>query len=101
MRVSEVSSLFLVLTTPSPYFLESMTLVVALEDVKNVEARYILAEVILEGREVNPPRHQSTRRLPIVLVIDDNPAIRDMVSWALELDGYESAEASDGLEALA
>ena len=46
-------------------------------------------------------RHQSTRHLPIVLVIDDNPAIRDMVSWALELDGYEAAEASDGLEALA
>ena len=46
-------------------------------------------------------RHQSTRHLPIVLVVDDNPAIRDMVSWALELDGYEAAEASDGLEALA
>jgi len=62
---------------------------------------YILAEGISEGREVNPPRHQSTRRLPIVLVIDDNPAIRDMVSWALELDGYESAQATNGLEALA
>ena len=34
-------------------------------------------------------------------MIDDNPAIRDMVSWALELDGYESAQASNGLEALA
>jgi CheY-like chemotaxis protein len=39
-------------------------------------------------------------RLPIVLVIDDNPAIRDMVSWALELDGYEPAEAAEGQEAL-
>ncbi len=38
---------------------------------------------------------------PIVLVVDDNPAIRDMVSWALELDGYEPAEASEGNEALA
>ena len=38
---------------------------------------------------------------PIVLVVDDNPAIRDMVSWALELDGYEPAEASEGYEALA
>jgi len=37
---------------------------------------------------------------PIVLVIDDNPAIRDMVSWALELDGYEPAEAAEGQEAL-
>ena len=38
---------------------------------------------------------------PIVLVVDDNPAIRDMVSWALELDGYEPAEAAEGNEALA
>lgn len=37
---------------------------------------------------------------PLVLVIDDNPAIRDMVSWALELDGYEPAEAAEGQEAL-
>lgn len=40
-------------------------------------------------------------RHPVVLVIDDNPAIRDMVSWALELDGYEPAEAAEGREALA
>ncbi len=38
---------------------------------------------------------------PVVLVVDDNPAIRDMVSWALELDGYEPAEAAEGNEALA
>jgi len=37
---------------------------------------------------------------PLVLVVDDNPAIRDMVSWALELDGYEPAEAAEGQEAL-
>jgi CheY-like chemotaxis protein len=37
---------------------------------------------------------------PVVLVVDDNPAIRDMVSWALELDGYEPAEAAEGQEAL-
>ncbi|HET9920962.1 MAG TPA: response regulator [Ktedonobacteraceae bacterium] len=40
-------------------------------------------------------------RQPVVLVVDDNPAIRDMVSWALELDGYEPAEAAEGHEALA
>src|SRR5947209_9811753 len=40
-------------------------------------------------------------RHPIILVVDDNPAIRDMVSWALELDGYEPAEAAEGYEALA
>lgn len=44
---------------------------------------------------------QSGKHQPIVLVVDDNPAIRDMVSWALELDGYEPAEASEGQEALA
>ena len=36
-----------------------------------------------------------------MLVVDDNPAIRDMISWALELDGYEPAEAAEGQEALA
>src|SRR5579863_225999 len=44
---------------------------------------------------------QSNNRHPIVLVVDDNPAIRDMVSWALELDGFEPAEAAEGVEALA
>ncbi|GCE13331.1 response regulator [Tengunoibacter tsumagoiensis] len=39
-------------------------------------------------------------RSPVVLVVDDNPAIRDMVSWALELDGFEPAEAAEGQEAL-
>ncbi len=37
----------------------------------------------------------------VVLIVDDNPAIRDMVSWALELDGFEAAEVADGQEALA
>ena len=37
----------------------------------------------------------------VVLVVDDNAAIRDMVSWALELDGFEAAEVADGQEALA
>ncbi|GCE20327.1 response regulator [Dictyobacter kobayashii] len=46
------------------------------------------------------PAFQPQVPLPVVLVVDDNPAIRDMVSWALELDGYEPAEAADGQEAL-
>ncbi len=46
-------------------------------------------------------KQQLDGRQPIVLVVDDNPAIRDMVSWALELDGYEPAEAAEGYEALA
>ena len=43
-------------------------------------------------------RHQQRS---VVLVVDDNAAIRDMVSWALELDGYEAAEVANGHEALA
>ena len=46
-------------------------------------------------------KQQFDGRQPVVLVVDDNPAIRDMVSWALELDGYEPAEAAEGYEALA
>ena len=37
----------------------------------------------------------------VVLIVDDNPAIRDMVSWSLELEGFEAAEVADGEEALA
>ena len=50
---------------------------------------------------MNQEKKQLNGHQPIVLVADDNPAIRDMVSWALELDGYESAEAAEGQEALA
>jgi len=49
------------------------------------------------GSKVQNQRHQQRS---VVLVVDDNAAIRDMVSWALELDGYEAAEVSDGQEAL-
>lgn len=45
-------------------------------------------------------QQRGEERQPVVLVVDDNPAIRDMVSWALELDGYEPAEAAEGQEAL-
>lgn len=45
-------------------------------------------------------QHYNEGHQPVVLVVDDNPAIRDMVSWALELDGYEPAEAAEGQEAL-
>lgn len=37
---------------------------------------------------------------PVVLVVDDNSAIRNMVSCALMLEGYKPAEASEGQEAL-
>src|SRR5690348_7089649 len=45
-------------------------------------------------------QYMNRGQVPVVLVVDDNPAIRDMVSWALELDGYEPAEAAEGQEAL-
>lgn len=50
---------------------------------------------------MSQPQQYGKGHHPIVLVVDDNPAIRDMVSWALELDGYEPAEAAEGYEALA
>ena len=49
---------------------------------------------------MDQPQQYDEERQPVVLVVDDNPAIRDMVSWALELDGYEPAEAAEGQEAL-
>jgi len=55
---------------------------------KNIEEHMSQTRQTVDGRQ------------PVVLVVDDNPAIRDMVSWALELDGYESAEAAEGQEAL-
>lgn len=46
------------------------------------------------------PVHQIGEYRPVVLVVDDNAAIRDMLSWALELNGYEPAVATEGQEAL-
>lgn len=37
--------------------------------------------------------------LPIVLIVDDNPAIRNVVSWSLQLGGYQPIEAANGHEA--
>ncbi len=49
---------------------------------------------------VSKAQDQRHRQRPVVLIVDDNAAIRDMVSWALELDGIEAAEVADGQEAL-
>lgn len=43
---------------------------------------------------------QCAKRLPIVLIIDDNPSIRNVVSWSLRLGDYEPIEAANGLEAI-
>ncbi len=50
---------------------------------------------------VNTAQNQLHHQRSVVLIVDDNAAIRDMVSWALELDGFEAAEVADGQEALA
>ena len=51
---------------------------------------------VLMGQPNGRDGHRS-----IVMVVDDSPSIRDMVSWALELEGYEPVEATEGQEALA
>ena len=38
---------------------------------------------------------------PLVLVIDDQPAIQDLLSWALKLHGYRPVCVANGREALA
>lgn len=43
---------------------------------------------------------QYTHQSPIVLIVDDNPAIRNVVSWSLKLGGYEPIEAANGWEAV-
>lgn len=40
-------------------------------------------------------------RVPLILVVDDDPQIRQVVAFALRKEGLESAEAGDGAEALA
>jgi two-component system, chemotaxis family, chemotaxis protein CheY len=37
---------------------------------------------------------------PIVLIVDDNPSIRNIVAWSLKFGGFEPAEAANGLEAV-
>lgn len=58
-----------------------------------------LQETIKERNMVSQGQNQ--RHHPVVLVVDDNAAIRDMVTWALELDGFAPAVAAEGQEALA
>ena len=47
----------------------------------------------LEGMDARAER-------PAVLVIDDQPAILDMLSWSLALQGYQPVCAANGQEAL-
>ncbi len=47
----------------------------------------------------NPP--SPARPAPLVLIVDDDPHIRDVVRYALGVAGYRTAEAADGRAALA
>ncbi|HEX7733842.1 MAG TPA: response regulator [Ktedonobacteraceae bacterium] len=37
---------------------------------------------------------------PIVLIVDDNPSIRNIVAWSLQFGGFQPIEAANGLEAV-
>lgn len=52
------------------------------------------------GVERRPERVASRPAAPTVLVVEDDPHLRDMLRLALELDGYQVKEASDGYRAL-
>jgi two-component system cell cycle sensor histidine kinase/response regulator CckA len=50
---------------------------------------------------VTPMRPQRLRSVkPRVLLVDDEPAVRDLLAHCLEIDGYEAVVASSGQEAL-
>lgn len=55
----------------------------------------------MQSGNISQPHSQVAEHHPIVLIVDDSAAIRDMLSWALELDGYEPIEAAEGQEAFA
>jgi two-component system, chemotaxis family, chemotaxis protein CheY len=44
-------------------------------------------------------QHQRAKQ-PIVLIVDDNPAIRNVVAWSLQFGGFQPVEAANGLEAV-
>jgi CheY-like chemotaxis protein len=46
-------------------------------------------------------RSPDTPRRPVVLVVDDNDDVRESLGDALEVGGYDSAFAANGVEALA
>ncbi len=50
-------------------------------------------------RQFPTPEGQA-KRLPRVLVVDDSPTVRKLVSMTLQRSGYEVVHAADGMEAL-
>src|SRR5215203_5841002 len=51
-------------------------------------------------RRAEPAGGASTRASAVVLVVDDDPEIRDVVRWLLEDEGWTVQTASDGRDAL-
>lgn len=43
---------------------------------------------------------KKTGQTPIVLIVDDNPSIRNVVAWSLQFGGFQPIEAVNGLEAV-
>lgn len=48
---------------------------------------------------MHPSPHQETS-LPIVLIVDDQPDIRQIVTWSLRAGGFHPVEAANGVEAV-
>lgn len=44
--------------------------------------------------------HMSVKRFKRIMMVDDSPSVRQMVSLTLQAAGYEVVEAADGREAL-
>jgi CheY-like chemotaxis protein len=51
-------------------------------------------------RVAAPPPLAADGRRPAVLVVDDDPSLRELVSTTLKLEGYETMTAADGVMAL-
>jgi two-component system OmpR family response regulator len=45
-------------------------------------------------------RREAVSRSPSILIVDDDPKIREVVRFALDKEGYRTLEAGDGAEAL-
>ena len=48
-----------------------------------------------------PSARESDHQPPTILVVDDEPSIRDFLAWVLEDEGFRVTTAGDGREALA
>jgi CheY-like chemotaxis protein len=77
-----------------------------LQEVESIGAK----EQVIEHQEVKPeavpqkPEEVSAsqeKRRKVILIVDDSPTIRKLISVKLEKSGYDVMQATDGIEALA